>query len=248
MAVSDTAVVLAQAFRLLEREARLSGDWHSSSRDLNAYRSGELSPQQERQLQWHLALCFQCADRLLDLERFLEPLANGDLLDETGSWWDLQDRLAKESRVHRRPPPIFMALAATLIPAVAGLLFWNLSLQRELSAPQANFPIESVEMPGTLRNAAPKAVEIRLPAAGRFSLSLVASEVLEASEVRLEILDSSGRPVVSVPGLRRSESDTFNVELSRRLLPNGDYRLVLIGTLEDGTESREETALRVVDF
>ncbi len=247
--MSDTAVVLAQAFRLLEREARLQpgASWHSSSRDLNAYRSGELSPQQERRLQWHLALCFQCVDRLLDLERFLEPLANGDLLDETASWWDLQDRLAKESRVRRRPPPVFMALAATLIPAVAGLLFWNLSLQRELRAPQANFPIESVDMPGSLRSATKERFEIRLPAAGRFSLSLVASEVLEASDIRLEILDSSGRPIVSVPGLRRSESDTFNVELPRRLLPNGEYRLVLIGTLEDGTESREEATIRVVD-
>lgn len=246
--MSDTMVVLAQAFQLLEREARLSADWHSSFRDLNAYRSGELSRQQERRLQWHLALCFQCADRLLDLERFLEPIANGDLLDETGSWWDLQDRLAKESRVHRRPPPIVMALAATLIPAVAGLLFWNLSLQRELLDPQANFPIESIEMPGTFRSAPKKIDEIRLPAEGRFSLSLVASEVLDASDVRLEIFDSSGRQVVSLPGLRRSESDTFNVQLPRRLLPNGEYRLVLIGTLEDGTESREETALRVVEF
>ena len=245
--MSDAAIVLAQAFRLLEREARLQSgaSWHSSSRDLNAYRSGELSPEQERRLQWHLALCFQCADRLLDLERFLEPVVNGDPLDETASWWDLQDRLAKESRAYRRPPPLFMALAAALAPVVVGLLVWNVSLQRELRAPQANIPIESVTMPGALR-AAPETPRIRLPATGRFTLSLVSSEVHDG--IRLEIFDSSGRRIVSVPGLERSESDTFDVELSRRLLPNGEYRLLLIGTREDGTESREETALRVVDL
>lgn len=245
--MSDATIVLAQAFRLLEREARLQSgaSWHSSSRDLNAYRSGELSPEQERRLQWHFALCFQCADRLLDLERFLEPVVHGDPLDETASWWDLQDRLAKESRAYRRPPPLFMALAAALAPVVVGLLVWNLSLQRELSAPQANIPIESVTMPGALR-AAPETPRIRLPATGRFTLSLVSSEVHDG--VRLEIFDSSGRRIVSVPGLERSESDTFDVELSRRLLPNGEYRLLLIGTREDGTESREETALRVVDL
>lgn len=245
--MSDAKIVLAQAFRLLEREARLQSgaSWHSSSRDLNAYRSGELSPEQERRLQWHLALCFQCADRLLDLERFLEPVVNGDPLDETASWWDLQDRLAKESRAYRRPPPLFMALAAAMAPVVVGLLVWNLSLQRELSAPQANIPIESVTMPGALR-AAPETPRIRLPATGRFTLSLVSSEVHDG--IRLEIFDSSGRRIVSVPGLKRSESDTFDVELSRRLLPNGEYRLLLIGTREDGTESREETALRVVDL
>ena len=245
--MSDATIVLAQAFRLLEREARLQSgaSWHSSSRDLNAYRSGELSPEQERRLQWHLALCFQCADRLLDLERFLEPVVNGDPLDETASWWDLQDRLAKESRAYRRPPPLFMALAAALAPVVVGLLVWNLSLQRELSAPQANIPSESVTMPGALR-AAPETPRIRRPATGRFTLSLVSSEVHDG--VRLEIFDSSGRRIVSVPGLERSESDTFDVALSRHLLPNGEYRLLLIGTREDGTESREETAFRVVDL
>ena len=247
--MSDAAIVLAQAFRLLEREARLQPGviWHSSPRDLNAYRSGELSLDQKRRLQWHLALCFQCADRLLALERFLELPAEEEPLDETASWWDLRDRLAKEPRAYRRPPPFFMALAAALAPVVAGLLVWNLSLQRDLRAPQANIPIESVEMPGTLR-AAPRTPEIRLPATGRFNLSLVPSQLHNASGIRLEILDASGRRIVSVPGLVRSESDTLNVELPRRLLPNGEYRLVLVGTREDGTESREETTLRVVDL
>lgn len=246
--MSDTAVVLARAIRLLEREARLEpgASRHSSPQDLNAYRSGELSPDQERRLQWHLALCFRCADRLLDMERFLEPPAvpaNGEALDETASWRDLQDRLAQESRARRRPPPVFLALAA-LVPVVAGLLLWNLSLRGELLQPRANVPIQNVEMPGTLRDAA-RPAEIHLPAAGPLILVLT-SQIPDPFAVRLEILEPSGHRIASIPGLKRLESGAFHVQLPRDLLPPGEYRLLLIGEGDDGTESREEIALRVL--
>lgn len=244
--MSDAAVVLARALRIVEREARLQLAVHSTLQDLNAYRSGELSPEQESRLQWHLALCFRCADRLLDLERFLEPAAGEEPLDETASWWDLQDRLVR-GRMRRSPPPFFMALAAALAPAVAGLLVWNLSLQRELRQPQANVPIESVLMPGTVR-AAPEPAEIRLPSRGRFNLTVVPSETLDAVDVRLDILQRSGRLVASVPGMRRSQSDTFDVELPRSRFPNGEYRILLVGRARDGTEIREETTFRIVDL
>lgn len=246
--MSDSAVLLAQAFRILEREARLQLALHSSLQDLTAYRSGELSPEQERLLQWHFALCFRCADRMLDLERFLEPVSGFELLDETGSWWDLQDRLAGGTRMRRPSPPFFMALAAALAPAVVGLLVWNLSLQRELREPQANFSIASVEMPGTNR-AAPKPMpDLRLPPEGQFGLSVAAAAVDDASSVRLEILDLSGRRIVSVPGLQRSEFDTFDVLLSREQLPNGEYRLLLTGTRADGTVSQDVTTFRILDL
>lgn len=237
------AIVLAQALRLLEREARLQAgaDRHTSARELTSYCAGELTPQHDLRLQWHLALCSECVDRLLDLKRFLEPV-EAEGLDEIASWQDLRARLAKEPRVRRPPPgPWSMALAAALIPALAGLGLWNISLRQELLSPEPNPPIETIEMPGTLR-AAPEPAEIRLPGKGRFVLSLTPVQVHDA-EARLEIYEASGEWITTVPGLLRSESDTFDVGLARKLLPNGEYRLLLIGARD-----REETTLRILDL
>ena len=45
----------------------------------------------------------------------------------------------------------------------------------------------------------------------------------------LEVTDGRGQRISRAQGLRKSELNTFTVALPRRLLPAGQYRLVLYG-------------------
>jgi hypothetical protein len=91
---------LAPAFRLLHREARLRSDagWHPSPEELTAYRDSRLSARRAARICLHLGLCLDCPDLLLELERFLEPLAEDGGLGSASSWRELRRQLFEEPR------------------------------------------------------------------------------------------------------------------------------------------------------
>jgi hypothetical protein len=231
---------LARALRLLEREERLrpDADWHPSPEELTAYRDGRLSQRRAARVCRHLGVCFDCPDLLLELERFLEPLPDESGIDTAASWQELRRRLFTEPRP--RPPawqvaPIFASLrtayalaAASLLAAVA-LSFWSLS-------PHAipNMPMEIIEMPG-VRRGSEAVQEIRVPATG-VVLILNPARLLQGTDLRLEILDPSGRRIGVVDGLR-SEAGSVRALLPRSLLPPGEVRLRLTrqGLVEEVT-------------
>jgi len=95
----SAAAVLRAALRRIERRARLRPDagWHPFARELIAYRTGRLGSMRAAHLQRHLGLCCGCADLLLDLERFLEPVRREPCsADTAASWSDLRLWLAEE--------------------------------------------------------------------------------------------------------------------------------------------------------
>lgn len=235
---------LRHALRLLEREERLRPDagWHPSPEELTAYRDGRLSSRQAARICRHLGLCCDCPDLLLALERFLEPFPEDDSPETDASWQELRRRLFAEPSPARqawRPLPVFASLrtaytlaAASLLAAVAVSL-WSL-------APHAvaNMPVEAVDMPGVRRGAeTPR--EIGVPSVGIVLILNPARLRLETG-LRLEILDSAGRRVGAVDGLR-SESGSVRALLPRSLLPQGELRLRLAGG-----GAAEEVTLRVL--
>lgn len=165
-------------------------------------------------------------------------------LSDTGvasAWQRLLARLAREPRPRRQDdsPPrrpwwgatrIAHALSAVLLALVMGLGVWIAGLRaelRRLGAPQVNPPIWSVNL--TAGGDTPELLE--LPAAAeRFALSLIVPAREPAPEAwRLEIATLEGREVWSGEGLQEARDGTFGIDLSRRFLPVGDYRLRLLG-------------------
>jgi hypothetical protein len=238
--------LLTRALRLLAREERLRPDagWHPSPEELTAYRDGRLPRCREARVCRHLGVCLDCPDLLLDLERFLEPLPDEPGIDTT-AWQELRKRLSAAPRPRLpdwRLTPVWTSLrtayglaAASLVAAVA-VSIWSLS-------PHAvpNIPMELVDMPGVRRGPEPLR-EIRVAPAG-VVLTLSSALFLQETDLRLEILDLSGRRLGAVEGLR-AELGSVRALLPRSLLPQGEIRLRLAGRAS--STPAEEVTLRVL--
>jgi hypothetical protein len=248
--MTDTPL-LALALRLLDREERLRPDagWHPSPEELTAYRDGRLSARRASRVCRHLGVCFDCPDLLLELECFLEPLpeetGTGTAADTSAFWQELRRRLFAEPRARPpawRVPSVFASLGAAYALAAASLLaavalsLWSLSPQ-----PVANMLTANVDMPGLRRGPEPLQ-EVRVPAEGVL-LILNLAGLQDGSDLRLEILDPSGRRLGSVDRLR-SESGSVQAFLPRRFLPPGEIRLRMTGRGLSATA--EEVILRVL--
>ncbi len=235
---------LRRALRLLDREERLSPDaaWHPSPEELTAYRDGRLSRRREARVRRHLGVCHDCPDLLLDLERFLEPLADKPGPEAAASWQELRRQLFATPRLRPpawRLPPVFAsfrtayALAAASLVAAVAVSFWSLS-------PRAvpNMPMAVVEMPAT-RRGPETPQEVRVAPAG-VVLVLYPARIFQEAGFRLEVLDPAGRRLTTIRDLR-SDLGAIRVLLPRSLLPQGEIRLRLTGW-----GAAEEVTLRVL--
>jgi hypothetical protein len=240
------APLLALALRLVDQEARLRPDagWHPSPEELTAYRDDRLSARRAARICRHLGVCCDCPDLLLALERFLEPLPDAAGRDDA-SWRELRRRLFERPRARPpawRIPPMLLSLRAAYAFAGASLLATvALSLWSLLPRPLANVEIASVEMPGIRRGAEPHQ-EIRVSARGVL-LVLETNRLDDGAELRLEILETSGRRLGTVDGLR-SESGGVRAFIPRSLLPAGELRFRLTGRVSSG--GAEEVTVRVL--
>lgn len=237
---------LRRALRLLESEERLRPDagWHPPPEELTAYRDGRLSRRREARICSHLGVCLDCPDLLLDLESFLEPLPDEPGAD-AAAWQDLKRRLFAMPRPRPpawRLPPVWASLrtaygfaAASLLAAVT-LSFWSLS-------PRAvpNMPMMTIDMAG-VRRGLEASQEVRVAPAG-VVLVLYPARLVQETDLRLEVLDPSGRRLGTVGGLR-SEAGTVRALLPRSLLPQGEVRLRLTG--RGSFTEVEEVTLRVL--
>lgn len=237
---------LRLALRLLDRKQRLRPDagWHPSPEELTAYRDNRLSARRAARVCCHLGVCCECPDLLLELERFLEALPE-DTAEDTAAWRELYRQLFEEPPARPsawRVPPILVsvrtayAFAAAALFAAVALSLWSLSPH-----PLANVAIASVEMPG-VRRGTETTQEVRVPSRG-ILLVVSSSRMEDGSDLRLDLLDPSGRRLGSVDRLR-SESGSVQAFLPRRLLPPGEVRLRLTGRGLSATA--EEVTLRVL--
>ena len=231
---------------------------------LSAYHDDQLPPAEDEEIQEHFVDCAECPELMLDLDRFTSPeaveAARRDVSDNwaDAAWRRLRSRLAAEAQPARpylrrlRNPVFAWSLTTLLLPCTFGLWLRVDVLAGEiedLQKPQLNPPWRNVEPPPVVRGEAPPPCEVELPAGARqFLLVLVpASPVSNRSEreYRLEIQTLDGEGLWSEHGLEKSAEGTFVVALSRRFLPAGDYRFLVIGTAGREEPFREEFTLRL---
>jgi hypothetical protein len=129
-------------------------------------------------------------------------------------------------------------------------------LETELSAvkkeprtsfePQLNVPIVDLE-PDALRGVAARPLKVvALPAGTEIVTLVLATTAADRpfTEYGLEIADRAGSIVWRGAGLRKSPFDTFTVALPRRLIPDGEYRVSLVGIDRGRREVLDRYAIR----
>jgi len=210
------------AIQALAEEERSVLSEHPMPDELVDYQAGDVTAEERERIQEHLALCPACSQAVLDVA----PLPEVRLSDRTvaAAWARFEGR--------RRPAVWPWSLAAALLLAVLGLAF-ELSLMRwEVAAPRAGLQIvdllpvgEDVQRSGGDASAvvqAPEWVDHLV-----LVLNLTHDPVLPVYAFRITAAD--GREVWRGEDLRPGADGALTLEVPRRLLPAGEYRIGLYG-------------------
>jgi hypothetical protein len=114
----------------------------------------------------------------------------------------------------------------------------------ELSQPQVNVTITDLEQQSDRGGGG--LTTVTAPAgANIFTLILHVTNEPSFPDYALEVMDGRGQRISRAQGLRKSELNTFTVALPRRLLPAGQYRLVLYGLRGGRSEVVAEYQVRL---
>jgi len=257
----DSPSGMGQAIRELAAEERRAVKDHPTPDELLDYHAGDLNADERERIQDHLALCPACVRAVLDLDAFphveaLRPeegLADDEI---TAEWEHFRERTGKVRLLGgvRRfgPAAIPWAVAAGLVLAVLGLsLRLNRLQQRvgELAAPHSSVQLVDLFPAGGGVERSERGAGAVQPApwAERFVLILNLADVGSFPEYAAEITAADGREIWRGGGLRRSPEGTFALEVPRRLLPAGAYRIRLFGSALSGPTPVAEYALRLED-
>jgi putative zinc finger protein len=146
---------------------------HPAAEKLASYLADELSSEENDAIQEHVASCGHCAERLLDLQRFLEFVPQESRqgvadLETAAEWRKLRQRIHRETE----KKPFFASarggyfVAAALLAVSIGLTVWNLNLVRASRQPRPLSTMRTLESRESFRSGAAPSVEepISLPA------------------------------------------------------------------------------------
>jgi hypothetical protein len=202
---------------------------HPDPDRLYAYHAGELTPEEDAEIQEHLALCGACTELLLDVLSFTAPPAPQEAglseFERAAGWRQLRARLDQDGFFTRgrRPRRRVAAVAALFLLAVLGLSIYTLQkparsqtldpLDNQRGGPSA---IERVRLPVTL--------VLRLPGETRFQ------------EYQAEIRDLSERPIRRFSPLHQNTAFEVELKLDRGDLSSGEYHLELLGVRNGRSE------------
>lgn len=146
---------------------------------------------------------------------------------------------------------LYRALAASLLLTTGAALFWGWSASRP-AEPEINLPIVTLRpSPEPTRGAAPTAEEqeVVLPReAEHLALWLAVRPFYDPEAIEtigVELLGADGEVLWRRWGLRRLQPPGFQILLPRARVPQGRYRLRLIGRRADGEEELAAYAFRV---
>jgi putative zinc finger protein len=206
-----------------------------------AYHRGQVSTEEEAELQEHLARCRECFDFAEAAAAFAQPDEEPDASEEmdTAAQWrllrarlgspsepspDNVRRIADSPRWLSRGPRLLSTLAALFCVATVGLTTWNLRLQSSLEALRAPRPdAVIVDFSAGERLPTPASVETTLSASTGM---LVFHPAEEVPVYRLTLRDAtSSRELWSYP-LRPDRDSALTLQLPAGLRP-GHYRLEL---------------------
>ncbi|HEX4959633.1 MAG TPA: zf-HC2 domain-containing protein [Thermoanaerobaculia bacterium] len=194
---------------------------------LYAYHANELTPEEDLELQEHLALCGHCTELLLDIQGFSaspsEEPAGLSEFEQAADWRKLRTRLDQDGFFTRgrRPRQKIVAVAAVFVLAVVGFSIYSLTRRVE-----AEIPTVTLDPLNSTRGEAPAVVEVKPPV----KLVLKSSAESPYPEYKAEIHELPGdRIVKSVSELHQNDSFEVEVRLGRGELKRGQYRLDLLG-------------------
>ncbi len=214
---------------------------HPDPDRLYAYQVGELTPEEDLEIQEHLALCGHCTELLLDDQSFMAPPTQEETgfseFERAAGWRQLRARLDQDGffirgRRHWRRSRI-AAVAAVFVLAVLGVSIY-LTHQAEPERFQTLNPLNST------RGESSEVEEVKPPV----TLLLRPAET-PLAEYRAEIRDFQGRLVKRSSRLRQNSRFEVELPLDRGELPRGEYLLKLQGLRNGRLEKVGDYVFRV---
>lgn len=207
---------------LAREEGRRDPDEHPDAETLIAYRANELSPEEDRKVQEHLAACDQCTELLLDLETFNEPPTNPVApaadFEAAADWKKLRERLSLGERKTGSWRRMLASLAAAVALVSVGLFLYERSSQ-----------VTKTVVLRPINSSRGEAGPVTLEKKERVLLQLAAPVRAPIyPEYRVKIFDPKGREVWSREEVML-ELNYFNVIPPRRLSTDGLYRIRVWG-------------------
>jgi len=247
--------LVVRALRRLAAETRKGQDpaAHPSVETLVAYHANELSPEQDRELQRHLAVCAECPGLILALDNFANLSEDGHELTPAGvdsAWEKVRQRLADEgwfqgeargiswSWAALSPPRRLIATVAVVVLSFLGVYLVLYAPDRQprvVDRPESSVP--SRDLRPTERGSVQ---EIQIPAtAERFYLEATPEGAPHSGyDVELWTGGAASRRQWTHRWQPKSGSADLILQVPRDFLPAGEYRLELHG-VEGGHRVRE---------
>ncbi|MBW8879544.1 MAG: zf-HC2 domain-containing protein [Acidobacteria bacterium] len=215
---------------------------HPDPDRLYAYQVDELTPEEDLEIQEHLALCGHCTELLLDDQRFTAPPTQEEAgfseFERAAGWRQLRARLDQDgffTRGRRRWWRSRIAtVAAVFVLAILGVSIY-LTHQAEPERFQTLNPLNST------RGGPSEVDEVKPPV----TLLLRPAET-PLAEYRAEIRDLQGRLVKTSLGLRQNSRTEVELPLDRGELPRGEYLLKLQGLRNGRLEKVADYRFRIV--
>lgn len=219
---------------------------HPSLEKLGAYLDGELSSEENDEIQEHLVECDFCTQALLDLKTFLdfpEGVSSREGVADLGAaaeWRDLWKRIEENRRPgQERDAPsaplrrflasrrVAYSLAAACAAAALGLSLYVQSLRQEQKAFDRNPHLVYLNA-ATVRGGDDTTKTLELPPgeSGSIILNLGLPEDATDPEYRVEIQRKGDRPIFEESGLKPQEGEVL-FAVSPRLFETGRYEIVL---------------------
>lgn len=251
----------ADQLRAHFRERSLIGP-HPAPEQIVAYHERRLPAEEMESLRAHLVACPDCAAQLVELAALLEeedtPESEMSPTELDAAWQRQRSKLFPGSplsfpdrRTHHAPPRLRRAwtaaaslgLAAALLAVVVAVQ-WRTIIR--LEQPQVNPPLVNLVPEGSVRQGIQEIPELRLlPEVKRVWVILNPESELDYPSYDAEIRSADGEVVLRLADLRSSEAGNFRLEIPRALLPEGEYRIVLLGKKGGQRRTVGEFDLRV---
>ena len=224
------------------------------------YHDGRLSDTDTERLRGHLADCPSCVETVLDIEAFTRPEARDpeapSSFERAVVWRALRSELVATAPAGRNTGSwTTQRVAASLAVPILALAAWAVvehrtasDLRQELAVhtrPVLNPPVVDLYPDiATRSGGTPEVVEMPT-AAPLTTFILNLAEPADYPDYAVEILDPSGAPLFSQPGLEMSEFGNFTLGLPLGFLPSGEYPVRVYGLQGDTRELLEEFQIKI---
>lgn len=241
----DTADVDRLFARLSAESPHRDPDDHPAPEKLSAYLASELFPEEDNEIQEHLAQCTLCTELLLDLQRFLEPPAEdlpreGVVDFETATGWrELRGRMGASAGSKGVPQPsqlrrVFGSLKvayglAALLAVALGFSMYSLRFRQDFAGALPFYLHNSIGSRGSEEQVIPRGPLASLTLEPPGTPTTFPKFQAEIRDLR------DSRVVESVRKLPFTPGEGFIVVLATSDLQPGSYEVAVQGSSTGGS-------------